>query len=307
MTKVSVIIPTYNGEKYIAETINSILNQTFKDFEIIVVDDGSNDRTCAIVASYASVRLITQANAGVCAARNRGIREAAGEFICLMDHDDYWFAEKLARQIEEFQSHAGIGAIYSSFINWHATTNGQFPAPDSFNRTTSQDDIDHDFSGWIYHLFLLDCWMLTSTAMFRAEVFRQCGVFDETLPYSEDWDLWLRIAREYPMIKLRRPTTLYRQHEQQGNRIIRNVDYRTMLLIRAVKKWGFCSDDGRCITRRQFFDQLATYHTSFAIGHLQCGRRVIAIHSFISAWLCSPQRLKYLACILAALLGWSPK
>ena len=85
---ITVIIPSYNCELYIAETLESILNQTFKDVEIIVVDDGSTDKTRQIITSYGTyVRLVTQTNAGVCAARNRGIREAAGQYICLMDHD----------------------------------------------------------------------------------------------------------------------------------------------------------------------------------------------------------------------------
>jgi len=308
MPKVSVIIPSYNCEPYIAETIDSILNQSFKDIELIVVDDGSTDRTQQIVASYgAPVRLITQANARVCAARNRGIREAKGEFICLMDHDDYWFPGKLARQLEEFEKHPEAGAVYSAFICWHTDLDGRFPEPECFDLSCYPDDIDPDFSGWIYHQFLLDCWMLTSTAMFRADVFQKCGVFDEALPYSEDWELWLRISREFPMIQLQRPTTLYRQHVQQGNRVVRNIDYRTMLLTEAVRHWGLCSRDGRCVARRQFRAQLAVYHAEFAFGHLKVGNRNTAITSFMKAWRCSPLNLKYLAYIPASLLGWTPK
>ena len=96
------------------------------------------------------------------------------------------------------------------------------------------DDIDPEFSGWIYHQFLLDCWMLTSTSMFRREVFERCGAFDETLPFSEDWDLWLRLAREYEFVQLRRPSTLYRKHTTQGSGWHRPVDYRTRLLERKI-------------------------------------------------------------------------
>jgi glycosyltransferase involved in cell wall biosynthesis len=308
MPKVSVIIPSYNCELYIAETIDSVLNQTFQDIELLVVDDGSTDRTQEIVASYgAPVRLITQANARVCAARNRGIREAVGEFICLMDHDDFWFADKLSRQLEVLQAHPEAGVVYSSFINWHVGSDGQFPDPASFDLSQYADGIDPDFSGWIYHQFLLDCWMLTSSAMFRADVFRQCGMFNEALPYSEDWELWLRISREYPIICQRLPPTLYRQHIQQGNRVIRDVDYRTVLLTKAAKTWGLCSRDGRCVTHRQFRGQLAIYHASFAFKHMLGGKRRIAIHSFMKAWFFSPLNLKYPAYILAALLGWRPR
>ncbi len=308
MPKVSIIIPSFNCERYIAETINSVLQQSFKNIELIVVDDGSTDRTREIVSSFGSpVQLITQANTGRCTARNRGIREARGEFICLLDHDDYWFPNKLARQLSEFQKHPEAGAVYSSFIFWHEDADKRFPKPDSFDLTAFPDDIDPDYSGWIYHQSLIDIYVLTSTAMFRAEVFQRCGVYDESLPYSEDWELLLRIAREYPFMQLRRPTTLYRQHKQQGSRVTRDVDYRTVLLTRTAKKWGLCSRDGRCVTRRQFLNQLAVYHASFALGHLKSGQRSIALVSFIKAWFAAPLEVKYLAYFMVALLGWKPK
>ncbi len=307
MPKVTVIIPSYNCEAYIAETIDSILNQTFKDIELIVVDDGSTDKTREIVESYGTpVRLITQSNARVCAARNRGIREAKGEFICLMDHDDYWYPEKLSRQLEEFEKHPEAGAVYSSFLRWYRNQDGIFPATESFDRASYSDDINPDFSGWIYHQFLLDCWMLTSSAMFRAEVFKRCGMFDESLPYSEDWELWLRISREYPIIQLRRPATLYRHHPQQGNLIVRDIDYRTVLLTSTVKKWGLCSRDGRCITMRRFKTQLAIYYAAYGLHQLQAGNLKTAMGSLLNAWKSNPLQPKYVAYIVAALAGWKP-
>lgn len=308
MPKVSVIIPSYNCECYIAQTINSVLNQSFKEIEIIVVDDGSSDRTREIVALFGPpVRLIAQANAGRCAARNRGIREASGEYICLLDHDDYWFPDKLALQVAEFQRHPEVGAVYSPFILWCGDNNDQFPEPDRFDMTVYPDGIDAEFSGWIYHLSLLDIDALTSAIMFRAEVFGRCGVYDESLPYSEDWDILLRVAREYPFIKLCRPATLYRQHIQQGSRVVRDIDYRTLLLTQAAKKWGLCSGDGRCVSHRKFLAQLAAYHACFALDHLRAGNRWIAVRSFMKAWLTCPLKLKYLAYIPAALSGWRPK
>jgi len=305
---VSVIIPTYNCAAYIAETINSVLGQTIKDLELIVVDDGSTDQTREIVASYgAPVRLVTKTNAGVSSARNVGIRHALGQYICLMDHDDYWFPDKLELQLNEMNKHAEIGVVYSSFILWYPDKEGSFPNSNSFDRASFSNDIDEEYSGWIYHLLLLDCWVLTSTAMFRREVFDRCGVFDESLPYSEDWDLWLRLSRDYPFIKLQKPSTLYRQHVQQGNRVVRNIDYRTELISKTAEKWGLCSQDGRCLTKRQFRQQLATYHFRFGFNHLKAGNLKIANHAFFKAWLKSPLRLKSLAYIPIALLGWRPK
>ena len=306
---VSIIIPTFNCELYIAETIASVLGQSFKDIELIVVDDGSTDATREIVASFGGpVRLVSQSNAGVCVARNRGIHEAAGKYICLMDHDDYWFAHKLARQVDLLERQPETGVVYSSFILWHRNAeDGQFPAPASFDLSAYPDNIDPEFSGWIYHQFLLDCWMLTSTAMFRTGIFTQCGAFDESLPYSEDWDLWLRISRSYPFVQLRRPTTLYRQHAHQGNRVNRPIDYRTRLLTQAVDKWGFCSRDGRCLPRDTFNRKLAAYHAEFALGHLRAGNKKQAVSAFWKSWMTYPQNLKILAYVPATFMGWKPQ
>jgi glycosyltransferase involved in cell wall biosynthesis len=305
---VSVIIPAYNCERYITTTIKSVLNQTFSDLEIIVVDDGSTDHTRDIVASYGPpVQLICQPNSGVCVARNHGIRQAAGQYVCLMDHDDYWFPDKLELQVEAMKSHPDAGIIYASFIPWNPNEDGVFPEPTSFNLNTYPDGIDNGFSGWIYHQFLLDCWMLTSTAMFRREVFEKCGNFNETLPYSEDWDLWLRISQEYPFVKLNRPSTLYRQHPQQGNRVVRDIDYRTTLLSKAVKQWGYCSRDGRCLPAGQFRRQLAEYHAVYAYRHIRAGNMSKGLYALAKAWLTYPVKIKFLVIILATLLGWRPK
>ena len=305
---VSIIIASYNCAAYIAETISSVLAQSLKDIEIIVVDDGSSDDTPKIVNSFgAPVRLLTQPNAGVCVARNRGIREARGQFICLMDHDDYWFPDKLAHQVRMLKDHPEVGVVYSAFTLWYRDEEGnRFPDPTSLDLDIDGSQIDPDYSGWVYHQFLIDCWMLTSTAMFRPEVFTTCGLFDESLPYSEDWDLWLRISQKYPFIKLRRSTTLYRQHPHQGNRLAREIDYRTRLLKTAVMKWGFCSRDGRCVPRHAFKKQLAIYHASFALGHLRAGNRKLAISAFLKSWATYPINIKTLAYIPAAVIGWKP-
>ena len=305
---VSVIIPTYNCESYIAETLNSVLHQSFKDLEIIVVDDGSTDHTPQIAASYGPpVRLISQANSGVCKARNRGIREAAGRYLCLMDHDDYWVPSKLKLQLEVMDRYPETGLVYSTFIWWFSDRDGKFPLPESYQAESSPTGIDEEYSGWVYHLLLLDCWVLTSSALIRADVFAKCGLFDESLPYSEDWDLWLRVSREYAFIKLNEPLTLYRQHVSQGNLVTRDIDYRTELLTRAAAKWGLCSPDGRSITRQEFKQTISRYHKDFGIRHLLSGNLRIANRSFLKSWLTSPANLKSLAYIPAGLMGWKPK
>ncbi|HEY1092631.1 MAG TPA: glycosyltransferase family A protein, partial [Burkholderiaceae bacterium] len=128
MPRVSVVIPSYNAEGFIAETLRSVLAQSFTDFEIIVVDDGSSDRTPEI-AEALGVRVLRQANAGVCAARNRGLAEARGEFICFLDHDDYWYPDKLAAQIAEFERDPELGVVYTDIIPWSVDATGTYPDP----------------------------------------------------------------------------------------------------------------------------------------------------------------------------------
>ena len=307
MTTVSVIIPSHNAAAYIAQTVASVLAQTMPDLELLLVDDGSTDSTVAIVAALgdARVRVMQQANGGVCKARNRGIAEARSPFICLLDHDDWWLPNKLQRQLEVLAQQPQAGVAYSSFERWYADpATGLFPPPEGFDFSATPDDIDADFSGWVHHQFLLDCWMLTSTSMFRREVFARCGNFDESLPFSEDWDLWLRVARSFQFVQLRRPTTLYRMHASQGSGHHRPVDYRTRLLERTAAQYGLASRDGRAITRQQFQHQLARYQADFGRGELHAGRVTSALAAYAHAWRRHPTRWKYPAYLLATLGGW---
>jgi glycosyltransferase involved in cell wall biosynthesis len=304
---VSVIIPSYNCESYIKETIESVLSQDYKNIELIVIDDGSTDATTHIVKSFGNmVKIICTTNGGVCRARNIGLKHASGQYICFLDHDDYWLPDKITQQIKTFEEYPDTGIVYSRFLRWTPDSQGHFENPIYTNNILLSTEIDSEYSGWIYHLLLLDCWVLTSTAMIKSEVLASCGAFDETLPYSEDWDLWLRISRKYQFIKLTSVTTLYRQHPQQGNRQVRPIDYRTTLLKNAKIKWGLCSPDGICLNSKQFQHQLAEYHMDYAIHQLKSGQKNKSIESLMEAWLSNPFRIKYIAYILFIVFGWRP-
>lgn len=309
--RVSVVIPTWNCERYIAQTLDSVLAQSWKQLQVIVVDDGSSDRTPHIVAGYGdAVTLVTQRNQGVCVARNRGFEMSDGDFVCFLDHDDYWFAWKLERQVETFRRQPQVGVVFSGFALWLPGPDGH-PAPDTLadDGDAAADPLasDPDYSGWIYHQFLIDCWALTSTAMIRRELFAASGGFDASLAYSEDWDLWLRLSRSAPFVKLRSVSTLYRQHPEQGNRRLREIDYRTRLLEEAHARWGLASPDGRKIEPQVFRRNLARYHMQFGLHHLEHGARAVALRSFARAWLLHPGRLRYGALIGATLAGWRPR
>lgn len=312
MPRVSIVIPSFNCSLYIRETIDSILaQQGVEGMEIIVVDDGSADDTVAQARSYgAPVRVLEQANAGVSAARNRGIRAASGDFIALVDHDDYWFPTKLAHQLAAFERHPEVDVVFSDFRRWHADApDGHFAPPQLFADGARAQGSDPDYSGWIYHQMLLDSWVLTSTALARASVFEKVGLLDESLPFSEDWDLWLRVSRQCQFLKLREVSTLYRQHARQGSRMTRAVDYRTLLLEKAVRQWGLASQDGRRLSESRFRRQLASYSASFGLGHLSGSpgaSRRIAAAAFWKAWSIDRSYWRSLAYLAAMQWGWKP-
>lgn len=304
---VSVVIPTYNCESYIADTLRSVLAQSHRPLEIIVVDDGSTDATRAVVSGFGpEVRLVAQENQRVCRARNNGFALAQGEFVCFMDHDDHWYPWKIRRQLEAFEAHPQAGVVYTDFIFWHPV-DGAFPDPAGL---APADDgpppVDAAYSGWIYHRFLLDCWTLTSTAMIRREAFAASGGFDPALPFSEDWDLWLRLSRTHPFVKLDRVSTLYRQLPSQGSRMVREIDFRSRLLAQARARWGLASPDGQALSAAEFDRNIARYRMQFGLQHLMHGDRRLGLQSIAQAWRTDPARLRYAAVWLAGRLGWTP-
>ena len=305
---ISVVVPTFNAVGFIAATLDSILGQTWKSLDVIVVDDGSSDGTAEFVETrYPQVRLLRQANSGVCAARNLGLEHAVGDFICFVDHDDIWHREKLSRQVGEFKRNPGIGLVYSKFIWWRTGEDGVFPAPETILEEYPEGGLDEDFSGWIYHLLLLDCWVLTSTALIRRELMVDAGGFDVALPYSEDWDLWLRLARVCEFSKLKAGLVLYRQHPTQGSRKWRAIDYRTRLLEGAVARWGLSSPGGGSLPARQVWAKIGYYHASYGFDCLRANEMASARRSFWRAWRCDPMRLKYIGYIARGYLGWRPQ
>jgi glycosyltransferase involved in cell wall biosynthesis len=185
--KVSVIIPVYNSEKHIREALDSVLNQTYKNIEIIVVDDGSSDHTPEVIRThYPMIRYMGQKNGGAAKARNLGIREASGEWIAFLDSDDIWLPTKVEQQVEYFKNHPDVGFIFTDHINFHE--NGlQEPPTQKREFLLSGDPVMTIFKNGKVN---------TSTVMMRREVIPKVGYFDETLRVAEDTDLWMRVAMQ---------------------------------------------------------------------------------------------------------------
>lgn len=306
MPKVTVVIPSFNIERHIRQTLDSVLTQSHADIEVIVVDDGSSDRTVKIVRSYGDrVRLITQANRGVSVARNHGLRAARGEYVAFLDHDDFWFPDKIALQIAEFERDPELGLVCSWFKRWLPDENGLYPEPTQLRET--RDGLDPQNSGWTYTELMIDSWVLTSAALIRKTALERCGGFDEQLPYSEDWDLWLRLSRSYRFAMLNQTTTLYRQSPTQGSRTFREIDYRTRLLEGARDRWGLSDPVGRTLDVGVFRRRMARYHLEFGFSCLQAGRLRLAWAAFLRSWVRHPTSPKPAIYLTASLLGWRPR
>lgn len=188
MSQISVIIPTYNRTDVLPRCLDSVFRQTRPADEVIVIDDGSNDGSSKLItAEYPQVKLIQQANGGVSLARNRGIRQASGEWIALLDSDDEWLPEKLAQQEQHMESNPNAILIHTEEI-W--IRNG--------TRVNAMDK-HQKRGGNIFHHCLPLCCISPSSAMIRRDVFDVIGYFDEDLPACEDYDLWLKICSRWPV------------------------------------------------------------------------------------------------------------
>ena len=204
---VSILTPAYNSAKFIRQTLESALRQTFTDFEMIVVDDGSTDDTRRVVESYAAaddrIRLISQSNGGIAAARNRAMSMARGRLFALLDSDDVWLPCYLADQLDIMARHPDIAVLSANAINFGGAFNG---TPLLATRPR----------GRIRQVSLLELVTVEDSlcilSIFRKEVVDAIGGFDATLRRSEDYDLWLRAAvNGYRIAVNPQPLGLYRR------------------------------------------------------------------------------------------------
>jgi len=186
--KVSIIIPTYNRAEVLERALKSVLTQTYENHEVIVIDDGSTDNTESIISKYSSkIRYFSKLHAGVSAARNLGLEKSVGTWVCFLDSDDYWLPEKLKRQMTYISENPGMMVVQTD-EKW--IRNGIFVNPMKKHQK-------HD--GWIFKQCLPLCIVSPSAVMVHQKVFNDVGVFDESFPVCEDYDLWLRISLKYPI------------------------------------------------------------------------------------------------------------
>ncbi|MGV1099559.1 glycosyltransferase family 2 protein [Thiovibrio sp. JS02] len=266
---VSVIIPTYNREGFLAKAIDSVLAQTFRHFELIVVDDGSTDNTAALVASYGSaVRYLFQENRGPAAARNHGIREARHGLLAFLDADDHFVPDKLALQTAAM-------AARPEFLISH-TGEAWFRN----GRHLNQKKRHRKESGDIFARSLELCVVGMSTVMVRRVLFERIGIFDESFPCCEDYELWLRASIGHFFLLVDAPLTV--KHGGRPDQV--SVRYRVGMdrfRIRAIEKLlqrENLSSDQRLLAGAALARKAAIYGNGcLKHGRGEEGRRYLAL------------------------------
>jgi glycosyltransferase involved in cell wall biosynthesis len=222
MPIISIIIPAFNAEATIAKTIQSVLDQTFSEFEIIVIDDGSSDSTVDIVYQFNEPRLrvLSFVNAGLPASRNRGIKNSNSKYIAFLDADDLWTQDKLAEQFKALENRPQAALAYSWTDYIDENDNFLF----SGNYISPQGDV--------YKEILLKNFLENgSNPLIRRDAIEKIGLFDESLTSAEDWEFWVRLASQYEFVCVSVPQILYRQSLRSMSANLTNLEKEALKVI----------------------------------------------------------------------------
>jgi len=206
---VSVIIPAYNAAAFLPRAVESVLNQTYSNVEIIVVDDGSTDETPELMEDYSdSVRYIRKENGGVASARNAGIQEARGDYIAHLDADDEWMSDKLECQMALHRSNPELMWSYTNWVQVDQMTG---------EKIYRADQVIDNSSGDVLRLIIGRLFIPPSTKVFHREVFEKVGMYDEDELYRhrEDLEFSIRVAARYPIGYLERPMVQRYLHDEK--------------------------------------------------------------------------------------------
>jgi glycosyltransferase involved in cell wall biosynthesis len=284
--KVSVIIPTYNRAHLIDKAIKSVLNQTYQDYEIIVVDNASTDNTKEVVKGFNNfkIRYIYYCdNRGSSVARNVGIRASQGEFIALLDSDDEWLPEKLDRQVEVLQNESPeVGVVYSDVLYI-----------DENSKNMNRKLCNPKKEGYIYEDLLGgNCVGTPSALLIKKECFHRFGLFDDLLKYHEDWDMWIRIAKYYRFVFIEVPLVKYRLH---SNRISENLELTIIASNRILAKYTNELKKRRGVHSKIYFN----------IGNIFChiGKTKEGQRYLLRAISLYPFCIRYYICVFSSLFG----
>jgi glycosyltransferase involved in cell wall biosynthesis len=288
--EVAIVIPTYNCARPLPRAIESVLAQTYRDYQVFVIDDGSTDGTDVIVQQYADrITYVQQPNAGAAAARNHGISLSRSRYVAFLDADDVWLPTKLERQIELLNSQPEVGLVCSDFLMEGVVHTSQIDHPTSA------------FSGRYFEYLLRHCFIFTSAVVVRRQCLDEIGAFNESLKVSEDYNLWLRIASRWPVAVV--PEILVHKHHSSGSlSVATSIEDRLRYGIAAFEhvlsvSTGL-SDHERRILRRAIADRYHIFGSYLLLqGNQRAARPMLA-----KAWRCRVLNWKAAVKLLASTL-----
>ena len=287
---VSVIIPTHNRANLIGKAIQSVLDQTHRDFELIVVDDGSTDNTEAVVKGFGDERIRyirLDKNSGTSAVpRNTGIKAAEGEYIAGHDDDDIWLPRKLEKQVKAFEeAPPKVGVVYTGFRRIEGNREIYYPS----SKVTQKE-------GNVHRELLKGTFVGNPNVLIKKECFDMVGMFDEELPFCLDWDMWLRISKYYDFKLIDEPLVIsyYTPISMTSNRSAIN---RGWILFLEKHFQEFRENDKRLLAKH-YFDFGSALCADDDISHFDDGRR-----SLQKAVRLQPLNLQYILFCLISLFG----
>ncbi|WP_018878409.1 glycosyltransferase [Thioalkalivibrio sp. ALE28] len=295
--RVSVVMPAFNTAAYIAESIDSVLEQDYPNLELIVVDDGSTDGTVEIIRGYGDqLTLLTQQNQGAAVARNAGIAAATGEYIAFIDSDDIWLPGKITAQVMYMEQHPEIGFTHTHFLSWKPGADGAFPPPSQMAApkmpVREAPGVVAEGSGWVYNQLLMESLPHTITVMMRRQLVDEVGEFDPQLKRGQDYDYWIRASRLSEYRQLDRVTALYRLHGAGCITKYPDVNYEVEVVQRALARWGRVGPNGEEAPAAAVRRRLGDAWFTFGYHHYWSASPRIARNAFLQSIRQRPLRAK---------------
>lgn len=283
---VSVVMPVYNSAKYVFESITSVLNQSYKNIELIIINDGSTDDSDYIIKKFRTepkIKYIYQDNKGPSATRNCGILSSKGNYIAFLDSDDVWLEDKLERQLQKIKQD-GADIIYS----------------DRFNIDIDGNIISRKkplfYSGNIIEALYIDNFICLSSSLLRKDVFKKVGLFNESLHMSEDYEFWLRAALQCTFCFVDEALVKYRIHPNQSSaRYIERLEAISQIykLIDPILR--------NKINSKTLNKSKALHYCNWGYYHSSSGNKTDAIKMYLKALKHTPHNLKIIKSIIGCL------
>lgn len=280
---VSVVIPTHNRANLLRRAVDSVIAQSLKELEIIIVDDASTDDTsacCEQIVDPRAKKIQHQQTRGGAAARNTGIAIANGEYVAFLDDDDEWMPDKLVQQVDLLKRNPNAGLIYTGYyyVDNHYKTFQQFLP--RFRGNIAEPLLAENIIG------------TTSSVMIRQVCFNKVGVFDDQLQSCQDWDLWIRMAKEYMVDFIEKPLLNFMIHEK---RITRNLDAKLQGRLRLLEKHRDDIEQSKSCLARHWLE----------LGYLYChnGQLAEGRHFLRKGLKICPTKVNYYRYLLPAMLG----